>query len=45
MEELAVEAELRAVAVDAVADNRVADRRHVDADLVRPAGLEHHAKE
>ena len=45
VEELAVEAELRAVAVDAVADDRVADRRHVDADLVRPAGLERHAKE
>ena len=45
MEELPVEAELRAMAVDPVADDRVADRRHVDADLVRPAGLEGHVKE
>src|SRR3972149_6243393 len=30
--------ELRRPAVDGVADDRVADRREVDADLVRPAG-------
>ncbi len=45
MEKLPVEAELGAVAVDPVADDGVADRRHVDADLVRPARLERHPKE
>ena len=45
VQELALEAELGAMAVHAVADDRMADRRHVDADLVRPAGLERHAQE
>src|SRR5436190_24007666 len=40
VQELAVEAQLGSLAVDGVADDRVADGRQVDADRMRAAGLE-----
>src|SRR4051794_22138719 len=40
MEELAVELELAGPAVEGISSNRQVDRCKVDADLVRPAGLE-----
>ncbi len=45
VQELALEAELWAVAVDGIADDGRADRRQVDADLVGAPGLERHAQQ
>ena len=45
VQELAPEAEVSGDAVDRVARDRQADRREVDADLVRPPGLQAYAQE
>ncbi len=45
VEELALEPELAGAAVDPVAGHRKPDLREVDADLVRPPGLEPHAQQ
>src|SRR3954470_18274202 len=45
VEELAIEAEVAALSVQGIARDGQVDRAEVDADLVRPPGLEPHTEE